>query len=646
MQSTQWNQSKPRGGVLSRLAGHTGGNTLAIMAISLIPICAIIGSGVDTARVYVVKVRLQQACDAGVLAGRKSLIDSSSPLDTSATGQAQTFFRNNFKTGWMNTNTTSFTPVKTADNQVFGTAATTVQMSVMKMFKAADVALSVSCQARYDVADTDVMFVLDTTGSMADKPDNTGGGAKYAYTRENGTTSYANAEASSGSKIAGVRAAVLNFYDTLASSSDSSTHIRYGFVPYSVSVNVGKAIYDRDPSFLVDHYAYNTREPMGIETNTVENNDAVWNTAIVATDQKAQSNCATGVVRTPTKGYTEAGTGTTATATAVRVTTTWAAQTSGSGKAPGTCTVKTEKLKVTWLYTNTDVDVSQIKTFAASTDPTRYGGGKVTWNGCIEERDTTAGATTFNQSALPGDLDPDLTPSSDATKWRPALPELSYWRGTGADWSSAGSSSTSSSSDWNTTSGSVTNAGYWLGFNYNSDYVACPKAAKRLSVMTRSDVETYVSPSGDFRPGGYTYHDGGMIWGTRLLSPTGPFSADTAAWPNRNQPNRYIVFMTDGTMTNTAKAYHLYGIEYYDKRIGGADGDITYHTARFLAECTAAGNRGIKVYVVAFGTSLTTDLKTCAKNGQGLSFAATDTASLNTAFQNIAQQIAQLRISQ
>jgi Flp pilus assembly protein TadG len=624
--------------VMGRLRRDVRGNTLAMMAIALIPLCGIIGSGLDTARLYVVKARLQQACDAGVLAGRKSIINSGAPLDVSPTGQAQQFFKNNFTDGWMRTGTAAFTPVKTSDNQVTGTANVNVPMTIMKMFGMPDVTLSVSCQARYDVPDSDIMFVLDTTGSMSDRPDNTGGGGKYAYTRENGTTGYASTEATSGSKISAVRTAVLNFYDTVESSSDPSTHIRYGFVPYSVSVNVGVAINSLNPSYLVDLGMYNTREPMLPEIT----NDTVYGTSTtVNTTNTASTSCTTGVVRNPATGYTVSGSGTTATATAVRKTTTWTSSNNG------TCKVLTENVKVTWRYLKKSIDTSQIKTFATVTDPTRFN-NTIKWQGCIEERGPqTSGLLTFDQNNLPADLDPDLIPTTDdSTKWKPALPEISYWRGNNTSWTSGGggTSNPAASSNWWPVTSTSTNAGYWLGAMYNSDNVECPKAAKRLSEMTRTDIENYVSASGDFRPGGYTYHDSGMIWGTRMIAPKGPFASDTAAWPNRNDPNRYIVFMTDGDMNNLWTAYHLYGIEYYDKRISGLDNDEAYHNARFLAECTAAKNRGITVFVIAFGQALTTQLTSCASPGQAVQ--ANDTPALDAAMQKIAKQIAQLRLSQ
>jgi hypothetical protein len=42
-------------------------------------------------------------------------------------------------------------------------------MSVMRMFGLGNVTLT-ACSARLDVPDTDVIFVLDTTGSMACLP--------------------------------------------------------------------------------------------------------------------------------------------------------------------------------------------------------------------------------------------------------------------------------------------------------------------------------------------------------------------------------------------------------------------------------------------------------------------------------------------
>ena len=58
-------------GFLSRLARDSRGNALAIVGAALVPLTAMIGSGVDMSRAYMAKTRLQTACDAAALAGRR-----------------------------------------------------------------------------------------------------------------------------------------------------------------------------------------------------------------------------------------------------------------------------------------------------------------------------------------------------------------------------------------------------------------------------------------------------------------------------------------------------------------------------------------------------------------------------------------------
>ena len=58
---------------LATLARDTRGNTIAIIAASIIPLAGMVGGGVDISRMYIVKTRLQHACDAGALAGRKMM---------------------------------------------------------------------------------------------------------------------------------------------------------------------------------------------------------------------------------------------------------------------------------------------------------------------------------------------------------------------------------------------------------------------------------------------------------------------------------------------------------------------------------------------------------------------------------------------
>jgi hypothetical protein len=307
--------------------------------------------------------------------------------------------------------------------------------------------------------------------------------------------------------------------------------------------------------------------------------------------------------------------------------------------------------------------VSKFVTGVSVDDPSKVTSATSKWQGCLEERQTTA-SSSFDASNLPPDLDPDLAPTasvnssgypdSSDTRWRPMWPDVVYYRGTSTSVAYSGTSTTpygdyaptSNDGATKTYTNLIPNVSPVWDQNIRSGYVSCGKPAQRLATMSRQQVSDYVNAV-DFKPQGGTYHDTGMIWGTRLISPTGIFSADTTAWPGHQAPNRYIVFMTDGEMSPTATVYGMYGMETYDKRVTGSNysttNDLNYHNARFVAECQAAKNRNITVFVVGFGQTLNSQLTACASPGQA--YYASDNASLSTAFKQIANQVAQLRIS-
>src|SRR3954469_23505883 len=84
-------------GVLRGLARDTRANTLALMAMALIPLAGMVGGGVDISRMYIVKTRLQHACDAGALAGRKAMGGGTWAFNNySARTAAEKFFDGNY----------------------------------------------------------------------------------------------------------------------------------------------------------------------------------------------------------------------------------------------------------------------------------------------------------------------------------------------------------------------------------------------------------------------------------------------------------------------------------------------------------------------------------------------------------------------
>ncbi|HVF92673.1 MAG TPA: hypothetical protein VM900_00010 [Sphingomonas sp.] len=551
-------------------------------------------------------------------------------MDDDAVDHAKTFFASNFPSGLLGTPVFTatdknfpFTPTKTADNQVAGTASMAVPMTIMKMFGSPSQTITVSCEARYDVADSDIMFILDTTASMAcaaNEASCTPGTTSYSRPDGTGTSYYANEK--STSKIVGLRSAVLKFYDSLAANVDPSTHIRYGFLTYTSTVNVGFLL---PASAIVNNADYQSRRVVG-DTTRSDN--------FVTTTSTSQATCnarATG--RNPVSYYTTAG-------NAELVTSAW------SNADGGTCVTRTQQLSPLWRYEKVNHDVSVFKTGIPVDDPTRVTNTTSRWQGCVEERETTAGATSFNQAALPNDLNPDLLPdpSDPDTLWRPMWNDVIYYRGSSSASRDFTGSSTNPYGNTTATNQLADYTNMLLLNNISTGLVSCGKPARRLGEMTRTQVSDYVNAV-DFKAQGGTYHDTGMIWGTRMIAPNGVFAADTAAWPGRNPPNRYIVFMTDGDMSPNPWIYGLYGIEQYDQRVSGGSGNqANYHNKRFVAECAAAKARGIKVYVVAFGQTLTNELTSCASTPND-AFYADDEDKLDAAFETIAKQVAMLRVS-
>jgi Flp pilus assembly protein TadG len=113
---------------LARLRDNSSGNTLAIVGAALIPLTAMIGSGVDMSRAYMAKTRLQSACDSAALAGRRVMANDS--LGTNVVPEATRFFSFNFPQGLYQT--AAFTPTVTRPSAgtVRVAASTTIPTAV------------------------------------------------------------------------------------------------------------------------------------------------------------------------------------------------------------------------------------------------------------------------------------------------------------------------------------------------------------------------------------------------------------------------------------------------------------------------------------------------------------------------------------
>ena len=664
-------------GVLAALVRESAGNILPMAAMSVFVLTALVGSAVDLSRVYHAQNRLQSACDAGVLAGRRAELTNG--YDGPAQTVGQRYFNANFDQAQQGTSATSLTTTTPdSGNTINGTATTTVPMLMMNLFGKTSIVLNSTCTSTMGIGNSDVTFVLDTTGSMSD-------------TMSDGSV-----------KITGLKAAVKNFWITLnATVASTNARVRYAFVPYSTTVNVGAALNALSPDYITNKYWVQTRVALfNTGTDIDYSNYQTWvpqtkyayttsnyNGYAVqysSTSYSSEQDCLAALPSTSwINGASSTATITTqflknnstqydtVPTTIITIPQTLNNYTCVAGGGSYTRYVHTSYRNYqTFNYTTSDniaqtrnvstfdhfdyrfapVDTSQYKTMTSTTSLTgdRGVGVSSTWAGCIEERATTA-ATSFSYNSLLNsispsaatDLDIDSAPTStSSTQWAPLWPRVTYIRVPDSTLISDRTGVTNNGVAYDT------NGNYFAisAADYSSGgYAACPMQAKTLQPWTQSSFNSYVdtlSPNGD------TYHDIGMLWGARLSSPTGIWSTlVNAAPPNQGNVARHIIYMTDGIPNSSPYDLQAYGVELNNKRITG-DGTTNadaFRESRFRAICDAVKAKGIRIWVIGYTTSLTSDLSYCASPNS--SYTAFTSTEINTAFQQIAKQIGELRIS-
>ena len=676
-------------GILTRLLRNKAGNALTIMAAGIIPLAALVGGAVDMSRLYLAKTRLQQACDAGALAGRKVMGGGQwSANNGAANTAALQFFDANFKDGSYGTNgrTRAFSE---SAGKVTGTASVTVPMTIMRVFRQTSRTLTVACDAEMRIPNTDVMFVLDTTGSMAQAIP--------------GDTTV---------KIDGLKKAVKCFYEILqkldtnadcgstpSGGISNQVQVRFGFMPFSTNVNVGKLL---PTSYFADSWSYDTRQAeyqlvnvpdtYNTGTPTVTNNNynytgswTPWSTVSSTSGQCNQPNPASTITGTEGDPYnqqtSQSGnnqivtwkTDQSGTVTQYQ----YVQTTSGPWWAPTyTCTLqqRTRPGTLTRTYSRTDTpatwkQVQQFYRWHYGLLPQNISGLKngtswnssfslpignngaqqsITWDGCIEERQTTKASSYDPIPSAAKDLNIDMVPNQadSTTLWAPALDELVYMRGKTSAWS--GSLNMSDLYDTNN---------YVTATNYGGYY--CPTEAKKLQSWT--DPAAFDAYVDGLTPSGNTYHDIGLLWGARFISPTGIFASENAFTPLGGEIQRHIIFMTDGEVCTSTTNYQAYGVAWFDRRetdsaqvptdgcstdAGGGGTMSAQVIARYTALCTAVKNKNITLWVVYFGSPAADDvtrMTACASEGRF--YQASSSAQLLTTFSSIAAQISQLRLT-
>lgn len=644
---------------LRRLRRDTRGNTMFLVAASMIPLLGMIGSAVDISRAYMAKLRLQQACDAGVLAGRRAMGGSSFSADSEA--EAKKMFNFNFPDGLYGSQDVEFTPALSTENvnEVKAEATTVLPTSIMRVLNFQQFDLQVDCQAKLEIANTDIMLVLDTTGSMT-----------------------AVNPGDSVSRMDALKDVTVNFFDTISAAQTGDGRIRYGVVPFSSSVNVGGILTDANPDWISDNSFIPSRtanfdvvqDPMTSNTGSFSNgptsyitaytNTATYSTGWTSSGCNARTPPANSAA-TPVGTATTTLTGTTTNAAGAVVRTYTTTQTyqffnyryqyqSSSARCyvqqrtgqyvrttpSSTTTPAPRNVFRNYTYNDITYDVTGIKEDDSMVVPNGVNGAEVTatWAGCIMERRTVPFGVGGGVPSQAIDLDVDMVPTTDDdTKWHMVLPQIAYPRAA-APWLAP-----------STTGAFTTTADH---YDYADPYVnslgwgVCPSPAMKLTTMTSADRSTFEGYINGLTAVGGTLHDSGMAWGVRLMSPTGLFASENTTAPNGNPISRHLIFMTDGETQHRLGNYGYQGYNYTMNRVGGStDTELTDRTVRrFHVLCDAAKARNITVWVISFGVAMSPNMSTCASGDKA--YQADNAEELEAKFQLIAAQISKLRLSQ
>ncbi len=146
-----------RGTVFSRLRlGATKllrdqrGNAFMLTAAAIVPVIGIVGSAVDIGRAYMTQLRLQQACDSGVLAGRRAM--ASGTYTDAAKAEASKMFNFNFPEQNYGSTGISFSSQAPNASDVVGSASAVLPTALMYMFGKDEFRLSAACTAKLEIS--------------------------------------------------------------------------------------------------------------------------------------------------------------------------------------------------------------------------------------------------------------------------------------------------------------------------------------------------------------------------------------------------------------------------------------------------------------------------------------------------------------
>ncbi|MBB3346603.1 MULTISPECIES: pilus assembly protein TadG-related protein [unclassified Sphingomonas] len=608
---------------LTPLLHDRRGSTIGIMAAGLVVGIGSLGSAIDVGRMYIVKSQLQAGVDAAALAGARAFgVTDNSP--NSRSKQVDSYFDGNFSRSpaYMGTTNVIVTPTFAVVNGVNVTtvnAAATLDMSFMRLFGFRDVTMRAVAKAELQPRTLEVMVVLDNTGSMADP-------------LSNGKT-----------RIQALKDASNSFVDILFQGGTQRKDLALGFIPYDITVNVGRLLEKARPNSVTPVVGFNAG--FVNDWGAWPSNPYAWK-GCVMNDATVRDLSADRFVSEPNAWdvtRTLPGEGSNPTVAPYFIPPIYVP----TFKKPATGGVPTNKL------IDQDSDYYQAagnsNLYRLDASPEGAAGAQKLVNSAAYRSwlyDYYMGLNEDGSANTQNDvirrLDDSYYASGDGTRiganWKvdwTRLPKYSSW---------AAKPSTSV----------VMTSGNTPG---NSPNWQCPEEAMLpLYNRTKAEYTSYIrDKNAAIKPANGTIHHTGLLWGYRLLVRDDVFTRPRPTGLPAEKPRRAIVFMTDGLNEVTEaqnnyidRTFTWYG-RWSDLAISSTSDSAEEQMLRRFAKTCANIQRednAPDVYIITLvknSTAVDNVFNACAP---GRVYRTSDATQLNAAFQNVAAELVDLHLTQ
>ena len=235
---------------LKRFAHDIGGNVAMIFGLSVIPLTLAMGTVVDYSRAASVQDRLGHAIDAAALS-----IGSSLETDPNVLKEiARTYFKSNYPD--LASEVGGDLQINITDSLITISAVANVDTVVMRIVGIDVVPVSASTEVTKETTGTEVVLVLDNTGSMG-----------------------------SNNKIGALKTASTELIEIAFGDDVAPELLKFALVPFSASVNVGA---DKLNSGWIDttgassYHSLNFASPVNVLDLYDDLNDKSWNGCVQA----------------------------------------------------------------------------------------------------------------------------------------------------------------------------------------------------------------------------------------------------------------------------------------------------------------------------------------------------------------------------